>query len=358
MKNKSSRFRDIERIGSLSDDGVFIFSVPDKKFLYFNKAFARIFNQKSKGLLENASLVTRFLKTEDIFYLRKRYEELMKTGSFTSTEFRLQFDEQAPRHICCDVYALEHRKTLVGFVKDVTNAKEHEDFIINTGARKDTLLDMITHNLAGPLNLSKNLLELVKKSYTEKNKQDLGTDIKILLETTEHCIEIVNDFLREEHSESAHIYVKKSRFDLIEKIKATLEKLKITNPDKKFRLVTKLENLNISTDSVKFFQIIHNILSNAIKFTPENGQIDIVVAEHKKSFTISIKDNGIGIPEKFHPLLFYRRSELRRPGLKGEKSSGLGLSIARRLIELIDGQIWFKSTENKGSEFYIRLPKE
>jgi two-component system sensor histidine kinase VicK len=358
MKNKTSRFRDIERIGALSDDGVFIYNVPEKKFLYFNKTFSRLFNQKSKSLKENASLVTRFLKVEDTYYLRKRFEELMKTGSFTSTEFRLQFNEHTLRHICCDVYALEHRKTLVGFVKDITNAKEHEDFIINTGARKDTLLDMITHNLAGPLNLSKNLLESVKKNYTEKKKPEIDTDIKILLETTEHCIEIVNDFLREEHTESAHIYVKKSRFDLIEKIKATLEKLKITNPDKKFRLVTKLENLNISTDSVKFFQIIHNLLSNALKFTPENGRIDIIVVEHKKFFTISIKDNGIGIPAKLHPLLFYRRNGSRRPGLKGEKSSGLGLSIARRLIELIDGHIWFKSTENKGSVFYIRLPKE
>lgn len=358
MKNKSSRYRDIERIGTLSDDGIFIYNVPAKKFLYFNKSFSKIFNQKTKSLREDASLITRFLKAEDTYYLRKRFAELMKTGCITSTEFRLQLDEYLTRHISCDVYALQHRETLVGFVKDVSNAKEHENFIINTGARKDTLLDMVTHNLAGPLNLSKNLLESVKKSYNERTQKDISTDIKILLETTEQCIEIVNDFLREEHQESAHIYVKKSRFDLIEKIKATLEKIKITNPDKEFRLVTKLENLNINTDSVKFFQIIHNLLSNAIKFTPEKGQIDIIVVEHKKFFTISIRDNGIGIPSQFHPFLFYRRNISRRPGLKGEKSSGLGLSIARRLIELIDGQIWFKSTENKGSTFYIRLPKE
>jgi two-component system, OmpR family, sensor histidine kinase VicK len=358
MKNKSSRYGDIERIGALSDDGVFIYNVPQKKFLYFNKTFSKIFNQKTKSLREDASLVTRFLKAEDTFYLRKRLAELLKTSSITSTEFRLQFDEYSIKHISCDVYALEHREVLVGFVKDVTNAKEHEDFIINTGARKDTLLDMITHNLAGPLNLTKNLLESVKKTYTDRTKKDINTDLKILLETTEQCIEIVNDFLREEHQESAHIYVKKTRFDLIERIKATVEKLKITNPDKQFRLITKLENLNISTDSVKFFQIIHNLLSNSIKFTPENGKIDIIVTEHKKNFTINIRDNGIGIPSQFHPLLFYRRNMSRRPGLKGEKSSGLGLSIARRLIELIDGQIWFKSSENKGSTFYIRLPKE
>ncbi|MGC4036608.1 MAG: HAMP domain-containing sensor histidine kinase [Chitinophagaceae bacterium] len=358
MKNYISNYKDIERIGSLSNDGIFIYNVPLKKFLYFNKSFSKIFNQKATAVRDNAWVVTNFLKAEDTFYLRRRFEELMRTGCITSTEFRLQFSNNKLRHISCDIFALEHKKILVGFVKDVTNAKEHEDFIINTGARKDTLLDMVTHNLAGPLNLSKNLLESVDKSFAEKNPSAIGDDIKILLETTQQCIEIVNDFLQKEHQESAHVFVKKSRFDLIEKIKATLEKLKVTNPDKKFRLITKLENLNISTDSVKFFQSIHILVSNAIKFTPENGEIDIIVIEHKKFFTISIRDNGIGIPAKYHPLLFYRRNAGSRPGLKGEKSSGLGLSIARKLIDLLDGQIWFKSTVDKGSVFYIRLPKE
>src|SRR5260221_8543416 len=151
MKTKDSRYRDIERIGALSDDGVFIYSVPGKKFLSFNKPFTRIFNESPSNLIANAAFIIKLLKAEDTIYLQRRFEELMKTGRIISTEFRLQFNESI-RHICCDVFALEHRKVLVGFVKDVTNAKEHEDFIINTGARKDTLLDMITLNLSGRLN--------------------------------------------------------------------------------------------------------------------------------------------------------------------------------------------------------------
>lgn len=357
MKNNSNH-KDIKAIGALSSDGVFMYSIPQKKFLFVNRAFTRIFNESATSLSANPMLVIRYLKAEDTFYLQKKYEELTDTGCIANTEFRLQFNDGDLRHICCDVYAIQHKKTLVGFVKDITDAKEHEDFIINTGARKDTLLDMVTHNLSGPLYLSKNILESVKKNYVEKKNAPIGAEIKMLMETTEQCIEIVNDFLREEHQESAHIYVKKSRFDLIEKIAATIEKLKATNPDKRFRLITKLENLNISTDSVKFFQIIHNLLSNAIKFTKPNGRVDISVVEHKKSFIISVKDNGIGIPAKHHPLIFYRRNGSRRPGLKGEKSSGLGLSIARKLIELLDGQIWFKSKENEGATFFVRLPKE
>lgn len=356
--NKSSQHKDIERIGALSSDGVFIYSVPDKKFLFVNKAFTRIFNEPAANLKANPTLVIKSLKAEDTYYLQKRFEELMQTGSITDTEFRLQFDVNDLRHICCDVYAIQHKKTLIGFVKDITDAKEHEDFIINTGARKDTLLDMVTHNLSGPLYLSKTILESVKKNYVETKNAPIGSEVKMLMETTEQCIEIVNDFLQKEHQESALIYVKKSRFDLIEKIKATIEKLKITNPDKRFRLNTKLENLNISTDSVKFFQIIHNLLSNAIKFTKVNGKIDIIVTEQKKSFVIAIKDNGIGIPSRLQPMIFYKRNGSRRQGLKGEKSSGLGLSLARKLIELLEGQLWFKSEENKGATFFIRLPKE
>ena len=357
MKTKSIEHKDIERIGALSSDGVFIYSVPDKKFLYLNKEFTRIFNESAANLLSNPMLVIKCLKAEDTYYLQKRYQELMQTGTISDTEFRLQYKQADLRHICCDVFAIQHKKTLVGFVKDVTDAKEHEDFIINTGARKDTLLDMVTHNLSGPLYLTKTILESVKRNYVEAGSAPIASEVKMLMETTEECIDIVNDFLREEHQESAHIYVKKTRFDLIEKISATVEKLRVTNPDKRFRLITKLENLNISTDSVKFFQIIHNLLSNAIKFTKANGKIDITVTEQKKNFIIAIKDNGIGIPSKLHPLIFYKRNGGRQ-GLKGEKSSGLGLSIARKLIELLDGQIWFQSEENKGAIFYVRLPKE
>jgi two-component system sensor histidine kinase VicK len=104
-----------------------------------------------------------------------------------------------------------------------------------------------------------------------------------------------------------------------------------TNHDKNFRLITNLENLYINADSVKFFQTLHNLVSNAIKFTPEGGQIDIMLDEAEDSFTICVRDNGIGIPKQLQPMIFKKDAATGRPGLKGEKSIGLGLPIVKRI---------------------------
>jgi len=102
---------------------------------------------------------------------------------------------------------------------------------------------------------------------------------------------------------------------------------------------------------------INNLISNALKFTPDGGNIDLFVKENKEDIIISITDNGIGIPAKYHTTLFDKFSKARRPGLKGEPSTGLGMSIIKTIIEWHGGQIWFDSEENKGTTFYIRLPR-
>lgn len=351
-------FTDIKRIGELSNDGVFIYHFGEQKFYYINKIIPEIFHESGEALLSSSRLVMKFIKSEDSYYLSSRFNELLETGFITSTEFRLEFPDGRIKHISCDAYVMENRIMIVGFVKDITKTKEHEDFIINYGARKDTLLDMITHNLAGPLHLSKDILDKLQKTISDTTAPDIRSPLNIISESTQECIDIVNDFLKQEHQESTHTYVRKTRFDIIERINATLEKLKELNKDKQFRLVTHLEHLNITTDSVKFFQILHNLLSNAIKFTPINGKIDIIVDEAEEYFTITIRDNGIGIPEQLQPVIFQPRTPAGRTGLKNEKSSGLGLSIAKKLVEIMGGKIWFESKEQQGTSFFIQLPKE
>jgi signal transduction histidine kinase len=106
----------------------------------------------------------------------------------------------------------------------------------------------------------------------------------------------------------------------------------------------------------RFHRIMTNLLSNAVKFTPTHGTISIKVREGKKDLHVEVTDEGIGIPEKIRPLLFDRFSKARRKGLKGEKSTGLGLSICRQLVEQHGGSINVDSEEQKGTTFHIRLP--
>jgi two-component system sensor histidine kinase VicK len=97
-------------------------------------------------------------------------------------------------------------------------------------------------------------------------------------------------------------------------------------------------------------------VSNANKFTRRNGHIRVTVQEKAGNTILSVRDDGIGIPKDLQPQLFERFTRARRPGLKGEETVGLGLSIVKRIVELHGGKIWVESEENKGSTFFIELP--
>lgn len=351
-------FYDIKRIGSLSQDGVFVYKVSEGSFDYFNTAFTGIFGVTPDNVLAQSRLLLDFIMSEDRHYLQQRFADLFSTGCITSTEFRIRLAGGVVKHISCDAYLLDGGEYAVGFIKDVSRMKEHENYMINYGAKKDTLLDMITHNLQGPLSLTENIIRNAQKSYQGEQYEAIHNHLRLIQDITGDCIEIINNLLREEHLESEHIFVKKGRFDILEKVGSTLEKLVETNKDKQFRLTTKLENLYINIDGVKFFQALHNLISNSIKFTPEGGRIDIMVEELDSDFTITVKDNGIGIPNELKSFLFERNNGKGRLGLKGEKSVGMGLPVAKKLVELMEGELWFESVENQGSSFFVRLPKE
>lgn len=354
---KISNYNFIKKIGEITDDGIAVYDISKKTFVYVNANFTKVFGIDEKELLFDSKIILKFILAEDNSYLKLRYAELMETGCINTTEFRLVFPDHVLKHISCDVLVLENANLVTAFVKDVSEAKKHEDYLIKYTAQKDTLLDMLTHNLSGPLQLSKDMISSLQKGYNENNLADINKLLNIMQENTQQCIDIVNDFLRQEHFESAHTYVRKTRFDVIEKIHVTLDKLRAMNKDKVFTLTSEFENLNITSDAVKFFQVIHNILSNAIKFTGDDGIIEIHVKEQEHSYLISFKDNGVGIPEADRADIFHKKV-VGRLGLKGEKSSGLGLSIAKKLVDLLNGKIWFDSNEETGSTFYLQLPKE
>lgn len=347
---------EIRLIGEKSADGVFVYLVKEQYFSYTNEVFNRMFQYNPNGT-PSIDFVLKLVLSEDKDYLLSRFKELVNTGALNSAEFRLKHSDKQLAHFCCDVF-MTGENTITGFVKDITKAKEHENYLVEYTAKKDAFLDMITHNLSGPLYLSKNILGWLQKSMTKNDVAHLETLLNLLSENTEQCIDIVNDFLHEEHIESQQVYVRKTRFNAVEKIKPILEKLRDMNPDKKFFFESVRQDVNILSDSVKFFQIIHNLLSNAIKFTPADGKITISVTEEDKSYIFTISDNGIGVPEKLIPFLFNKRGAAGREGLQGEKSNGIGLFVVKKLVELLDGEIWFESSENSGSSFFVKLPKD
>jgi signal transduction histidine kinase len=106
----------------------------------------------------------------------------------------------------------------------------------------------------------------------------------------------------------------------------------------------------------KFQRVMDNLITNALKFSKDNGKIDIYLNAKDGQSIVEVRDYGLGIPSEMLPHIFERFSKARRPGVRGEQSTGLGLSISKQIIENHKGTIEVASEERKGSTFTIRLP--
>ena len=98
------------------------------------------------------------------------------------------------------------------------------------------------------------------------------------------------------------------------------------------------------------------MVSNAIKFTGENGRIKVHIEQLEKTFLITVTDDGIDIPKKLQPILDNKYTQAGRSGLEGEESVGLRMWIVKTLTEAHNGKVWFESAPKKGSKFYVEIP--
>lgn len=112
----------------------------------------------------------------------------------------------------------------------------------------------------------------------------------------------------------------------------------------------------VQADAEKIGLVLSNLISNAIKFTPEGGRIEISARDYLKGVLISVKDNGVGISAKDQAQIFERFYQARPEHIAGHGGMGIGLTIVKHLVELHDGQVWVESEENKGSTFSFTLP--
>ena len=117
------------------------------------------------------------------------------------------------------------------------------------------------------------------------------------------------------------------------------------------------KNIEINADEALIVRVISNLLSNAHKYTPDNGEIEVTLRTTEKFFEFKIQDTGIGIAKKDHKNIFKLFSLADTGFARIDNRLGVGLHIVKKIVELHNGKVWFESEEGKGSTFYFTLPK-
>lgn len=164
---------------------------------------------------------------------------------------------------------------------------------------------------------------------------------------------IINDLI--EAVRSSQPELQKETFELNPYLQKIIHKWE-SNTDRKIIFSKGSEHLKLSANASKLERVIDNLISNALKFSTVDKEINVLASKVKNKALIKVKDNGIGIPSELQSHIFEQFSKASRKGLQGEKSIGLGLHISHKIIEQHEGELFVNSIENEGTTFTIQLP--
>lgn len=244
-----------------------------------------------------------------------------------------------------------------------------EKIIIPTSSRilakggKETKTEFVSilfaHHLQSALAAVKWSLNMLLSGDFGKINKEQKNIIKKTIERNEELISLVNNFLDTAKNKEKKYFYNKNLTDIKDIIESVIYffQEEIKKKKIKFEFKKPKEKLpQIIVDKEKIKIAIQNIFDNAIKYTPPGGKISFFLKDNKKEIEFKIQDSGMGIPENEKEKLFTKFFR----GVNAVKTetvgSGLGLFLAKKIIEAHNGKIWFESKENEGSSFYFSLP--
>lgn len=219
---------------------------------------------------------------------------------------------------------------------------------------KDRILRTVAHDLRNPIGGIASLTNVMLED--DELNEDQKELIHLINTTSYNSLELINEIL--EATDSTNNGLNKELVEINSVVNNSVEILSFKAAEKDQRIMTELlpKPMELYISQEKIWRVISNLISNAIKFSPNNALIEVKMVNDNHEIRISVSDSGIGIPDDIKDQIFNTFTNAKRPGTAGEKSFGLGLSICQQIVEDHDGKIWFERNNDIGTTFYVSLP--
>lgn len=226
-------------------------------------------------------------------------------------------------------------------------------------ATKDKFFSIIAHDLRSPFNGILGLADLMIENEKAQNPQPTDVYLSCIKSSAQTTLDLLENLLDWAKSQTGQLAFRPERMAIHGVILNVVEVLSTAAKIKDISLVfhaSDAKNLQIYADPRLVTTVLRNLISNALKFTPLNGQVNIYAEVQQQQLEIRISDNGIGIDAETLPLLFQLDAKIKTRGTANESGSGLGLILCNEFVEMHGGRIWVESQEGKGSTFSFSLP--
>lgn len=340
----------------------YVFEVPSLRMVRWNRALSYIFGFSNEETAKMSPI--DFIDEQDKKKAEETIRNVIERGK-DAAEVRVRAkDGSRIPYLFSSVYAtIAEKGYIVGIGIDITDLRKREEELAETKATlkvrdeqvakehelnraKSEFVSLASHQLKTPLTIIKWYIEMLTDDYAsgslEKEKEYLGK----IYNNTERMIELIDAFLNVSRLELGVFSIKKEPINLRDKMELILRNFEPKIKEKNLELIRSYTKSNfVFASDVKMIQIIfENLVSNAIKYTPSGGQIQVKMQKKGNEILVSVADTGIGIPKNQQSKIFTKFFRADNAATHKTDGTGLGLYIVKIVVEKIGGKIWFRSS--------------
>ena len=352
------------RLFESAKDGILILDAETGKIVDVNPFLIDLLGFSYEEFIEKT--IWEIGSFKDIISNYDKFLELQKSEYIRYHDLPIITNHGRKIHVefVSNVYLADNKKVIQCNIRDISQRIEIESELINAKEKaeesdrlKTSFLTNMSHEIRTPMNGILGFTELLKEPNLKSD--DLQDYINIIQISGTRMLNTINNIVDVSKIESGLIKINIAETNINQKMEFIY---KFFKPEAEFKglqfflknsLTTK-ESI-IKTDNEKVYGILTNLVKNAIKFTYE-GSINFGYYKKGEFLEFFIKDTGVGIPENQKELIFERFRQGSESQNRGYEGSGLGLSIAKKYVEMLGGKIWVESQEGKGSTFYFTIP--
>jgi len=332
-------------------------ATPDGRLRYGNRAWTELSGLPTEAV--DDLWRSEVVHPEDRAGVHAAWCESVSSGQPFEVQFRLRCHRtQLFRwHLGRAVPERNERGRITGWIAtatDIHNQKRAEEELARASAAKDAFLAAASHELRTPLAAAKMQVQLAQRKYGPELSDGPRRALEGLDRQVDRMTKLVSDLLDVSRLLTGRLSLEVEEFDLVPLLRATCERLQALSSQHRLRLDAP-ESLPMRGDPGRIEQVVTNLVSNAIRYSPQGGAVELRAWSEEGNVLLQVRDQGIGIPAEKLPVIFERFGQAHGARYGG---LGLGLTISQGIIEQHGGRIWAESrgVEGEGSTFHVCMP--
>ena len=339
----------------------FVYDIAAGRVVFVNHAYAQVLFGTNAGVNAELPALLARIHPDDRDYLAEHWARWVRGEQLGEIEVCLERVGEAAQWfaaIPCYQPAAAAGPLLVCILHDISAAKHHQTNSDLFNSRKNVTLEVLSHDASGAFIMIEQISRYLREELPAVVRPEITQMLDVLENTSRESVKMVRDLINIEFESAVATMLKVDRVDLGLIMRGPMEQLHLGYEllGHHFAYALPAEAVYVNLDVSKFTQVVINLVSNAMKFTPDEGHVTVTVTALPDRARVEVADDGVGIPAAMLPHVFERFTRARRPGLRGEETVGLGLSLCKTIVEWHEGTLAVASTEGQGSVFTVEIP--